>query len=795
MKKNLNSIPLYFNFIICFVLIKDCTSTGYGGSAKTGVIVEQPIYNEPKVWQEPVLQGPKVWQEPVLQGPKVWKEQVYQEQKVWKEPVYQGPKVWKEPILPEPKVWKEPNNPVVVKVINQQPEILEDPKTTWRRYKTLRKIEKKERWRARKEEKWRRKEERRHRYHKRDTSEIGQVTNLTKRSSKWPYKNQYRKHKKYRKSDKHWRYRRNSGSYQAQQQVYGPEEFQEESWRNEYGPKEVIVSEGKAGGYGSSKVQKKIHQQTKIWQEPIVSEYEQPIAEYSPEEKVIETKESISEYGPRIEKKIETPLIEEAFPSQSYHKEEKILAQKASIPKEVIVGEKAGGYGAPKVVQEVKKIVTKQHHYSEPEIVPELPPVQEYKTKVESYGPAIKKIEEERYEEVRPEYGKIAVKEVIPEQIGTKIWKEEPVSSVEKFIPEQIASSQGGIGYDSPKISSTIEKTITKEHYPKPQPIVPEQQQWQDEPRISSTIEKTITKEHYPKPQPIVPEQQQWQDEPKISTKIEKTITKEQYPEPQPIVPEQKWQDEPQIIQPSYGKKEIVAEETVAYGPQIGAKKYPEPIVPVIAPKAKIHSSKTIQISTAVCNKVVDGLLKDFQPKFSSHMSKYVINRVEPIRVNRWGNIRLYDGHMKKIHNLKREGNFRSTTLGNNQYLIEGTIHIPEPTCEFMADAKMYNRLKFQNECVRLAAKDASFRVGLLVNKNRGSVHVAEMEPLDLKGLHLEDERGNVKNLRWPLSKVNPWQLELHREQFMGMLTNELCDQLRSMVHEPKIKQVIIDQL
>lgn len=176
------------------------------------------------------------------------------------------------------------------------------------------------------------------------------------------------------------------------------------------------------------------------------------------------------------------------------------------------------------------------------------------------------------------------------------------------------------------------------------------------------------------------------------------------------------------------------------------------------------------------------------------HMSHYVINNVEPIRMARWGRIQLHDGRFNHMGRICRGEDFHSTTLGNDKYMLEGTISVPEPRCEFEADAGMYNRLRFRNQCVRLTAKDATFRVAMFVDKKRSTVHMAELEPLELNDFHMEDERGRTANngMRWPFKRVSQWQLEPHRQQFMAMLTHELCDKFREMIHRREVTQEII---
>lgn len=190
----------------------------------------------------------------------------------------------------------------------------------------------------------------------------------------------------------------------------------------------------------------------------------------------------------------------------------------------------------------------------------------------------------------------------------------------------------------------------------------------------------------------------------------------------------------------------------------------------------------------------MDNLFKKLQPEFVHHFSQYTINGVQPIRLTRRGQVRLRDGHMKKMGQIARAEDFRSTSWGDGQYLIEGEVRLPEPKCEFMADAKMYNRYMMRNECVRLAAKDARFKVSMLVNKPKQRVHLVDLEPLVLEDFHLEDERGST-SMKYPFNKIGRLRLEPQKHQFMDMLQRELCDKMREMVHRPEIVKDILDQV
>nr|XP_046909747.1 uncharacterized protein LOC124491165 isoform X2 [Dermatophagoides farinae] len=282
----------------------------------------------------------------------------------------------------------------------------------------------------------------------------------------------------------------------------------------------------------------------------------------------------------------------------------------------------------------------------------------------------------------------------------------------------------------------------------------------------------------------------QSQQEEKI---IEQTVKQEEKYVPEEEYTSKVIESKPEIIkQPDQESYQEEEKKIIEYEPK------EESIKPVIVTEKKIIQTKktTKIITTPVCNSIMDNILEHLQPEFMQHMSSYVINNVEPIRLGRWGRVQLHDGHFNHMGPICRGNDFRSTTLGNDKYMIEGTIQVPEPKCEFEADAGMYNRLRFRNQCIRLAAKDATFHVAMFLDKKRNTVHVAELEPLELNDFHMEDERGRTaKNggMRWPFKRISQWQLEPHRQQFMQMLTHELCDKFREMIHRPEVAKEIIE--
>lgn len=200
-------------------------------------------------------------------------------------------------------------------------------------------------------------------------------------------------------------------------------------------------------------------------------------------------------------------------------------------------------------------------------------------------------------------------------------------------------------------------------------------------------------------------------------------------------------------------------------------------------------------MTTVTCNKMFDHILESFQEPFTRYMDHYKIPKMAPIKLGHWGRISLHDGKINKFGKLCRSNDFKVVDQGDNCYMIKGEISLPEPRGEFKADAYLYNRFKVRNRSIRLAAKEVRFEVMMNVDKESGRVHVAELEPVGISGFHLEDGHSRSARLVWPFSRINKQQLELNKYVFMRNIQHELCDQFRTMVHKPKIQQLIIEQV
>lgn len=279
---------------------------------------------------------------------------------------------------------------------------------------------------------------------------------------------------------------------------------------------------------------------------------------------------------------------------------------------------------------------------------------------------------------------------------------------------------------------------------------------------------------------------------PKYEKNYEETYIKEKHHVP--IVP---------IIKPKYEKN---YEETYI------KEKHHVPIVPIIKPKYEkkyeertyvekshgydgsyVNKHKTVTtLSTVACNKMIDGLLGKLQHSFTSHMSSYKMESFEPVPIGSWARVRLYDGHFEKIGKMCRGGDFQVLPQGDN-IVIRGTISVPEPAAKFNGDAYLYNRLKVRNSDLHLCAKDASFRMQMIVNKRLKKIDIDELEPVAISGFHVEDEKGHMyKELPWPFSKIRETQLVKQKYQFMSQLQHKLCDNIREMVSKREVKEEIL---
>lgn len=197
-------------------------------------------------------------------------------------------------------------------------------------------------------------------------------------------------------------------------------------------------------------------------------------------------------------------------------------------------------------------------------------------------------------------------------------------------------------------------------------------------------------------------------------------------------------------------------------------------------------------MSTVACNKMIDGLLGKLQNPFTNQMTSYKMNSFESVPIGSWAKVRLYDGQFEKIGKMCRGGDFQVLPQGDN-IVIRGTVRVPEPAAKFHGDAYLYNRLKVRNSDLHLCAKDASFRMQMIINKKLGKIDVDELEPVAIKDFHVEDQAGHMyKELPWPFSRIRETQLVKQKYQFMSQLQHKLCDNIRQMVAKPDVKEEIL---
>lgn len=188
----------------------------------------------------------------------------------------------------------------------------------------------------------------------------------------------------------------------------------------------------------------------------------------------------------------------------------------------------------------------------------------------------------------------------------------------------------------------------------------------------------------------------------------------------------------------------------------------------------------------------MDGLLGKLQHTFTSHMTTVKVERISQLPIGSWARVRMYDGQFDKIGQICRGGDFKVLPQGEN-IVIRGTIMVPQPKAKFCGDAYLYNRLKVRNRNLALCAKDASFKVQMIVNKKTHKVDVDELEPVAINGFHVEDDKGHRGDaLAWPFNKIRESQLGKQKYQFMSTLQHKLCDDFRAIVAKPDIQQEIV---
>ena len=101
--------------------------------------------------------------------------------------------------------------------------------------------------------------------------------------------------------------------------------------------------------------------------------------------------------------------------------------------------------------------------------------------------------------------------------------------------------------------------------------------------------------------------------------------------------------------------------------------------------------------------------------------------------------------------------------------------------------------MKIRNRNLHLCAKDASFRMQMIINKRAGKIDVDELEPIGMHGFHVEDDKGlRADGLAWPFNKIRDSQLSKQKYQFMSTMQHKLCNDFRQIVARPEIKQEII---
>lgn len=189
---------------------------------------------------------------------------------------------------------------------------------------------------------------------------------------------------------------------------------------------------------------------------------------------------------------------------------------------------------------------------------------------------------------------------------------------------------------------------------------------------------------------------------------------------------------------------------------------------------------------------MMDGIFEKLQPKFYSHMKETKINRFSPVAIGGWAKVRLYDGKFDKVGQLCRTGDFQVLPQGEN-VIIRGMVTVPDPALNFCGDAYLYNRVKVRATNLRLCAKEATFRLQMIVNKKSHNVQVDDLEPIDIHGFRVEDDKGHRGGaLAWPFSRINERQMYRQRRQFVSTLRDKLCGDFREYVQKPEISEEII---
>ena len=173
-------------------------------------------------------------------------------------------------------------------------------------------------------------------------------------------------------------------------------------------------------------------------------------------------------------------------------------------------------------------------------------------------------------------------------------------------------------------------------------------------------------------------------------------------------------------------------------------------------------------------------------------MSTFKLNNFSPMQIGGWARVKLSDGKLDHIGKIYRAGDFRVLPQGDN-IVLRGTVTVPEPRAKFCGDAYLYNRLKIRNRNLLLCAKDATFRMQMIINKRIGKIDVDELEPIEIRNFHMEDDKGlRSSALAWPFNKIRDNELNKQKYQLMSTLQQQLCNDFRQIVAKPEVKDEIL---